>query len=57
MDINPIAILVRAYRDVLMRDMSPDFTGLFIILIASIIVMILALRHYSKHEHKIIKAL
>ncbi|WP_373893908.1 ABC transporter permease [Virgibacillus natechei] len=56
-DINPIAIIVTAYRDVLMNHNSPDFIGLFTILIISVIAGILILRHYSKNEHKIIKAL
>lgn|SRR5690625_511956 len=56
-DINPIAILVDAYRDILMYHQSPDFIGLFIILSASIIVLILMVNYYRKNEHKIIKAL
>jgi len=56
-DINPVAIIVTAYRDVLMYGNSPDFLGLSIILIASLAVGLYMLYYYSKHEHKIIKAL
>lgn len=55
--VNPIAILVDAYRDVLMYHNSPGFIGLFAILIISIVVLILMVNHYRKNEHKIIKAL
>lgn len=55
--INPIAILVDAYRDVLMYQKIPYFTGLFAILIISIVVIILMVNHFRKNEHKIIKAL
>lgn len=56
-DYNPIAILVNAYRDVLMYHQLPNFVGLTIIAIISILVIIYMLYHYSKNEHKIIKAL
>jgi len=56
-DVNPIAIIVTAYRDILMYGNSPDFTGLFIILFVSLIVGGFMLYYYSKNEHKIIKAL
>lgn len=56
-DINPIAIIVTSYRDVLMYQSSPDFTGLFTILGLSVILGIFMLYYYSKNEHKIIKAL
>ncbi len=56
-DFNPIAILVTSYRDILMHQTSPNFTGLFVILGISLIVGVLVLYYYSKNEHKIIKAL
>ncbi len=56
-DYNPIAILVNAYRDVLMYHQLPNFVGLTIIAIISILVIIYMVYHYSKNEHKIIKAL
>lgn len=55
--INPIAILVNSYRDVLMYHQTPDFIGLSIIAGVSIIAIIYMIYHYSKNEHKIIKAL
>ncbi|ADU31889.1 ABC transporter permease [Evansella cellulosilytica] len=55
--INPVAIIIESYRDVLMYNTAPSFTGLFIIALLSIIVIFGMLRHYSKNEHKIIKAL
>ena len=55
--VNPIAILVNAYRDILMYHRTPGFIGLSVILIISIAVIVYMLNHYSKNEHKIIKAL
>jgi len=55
--VNPIAIIVNSYRDVLMYHQIPDFIGLGIIFVISFTVIVLMLRHYSKNEHKIIKAL
>ncbi|WP_042143750.1 ABC transporter permease [Paucisalibacillus sp. EB02] len=57
-DYNPIAILINSYRAILMGEgLSPNFIGLGIIFLVSIIVVIFMLHHYSKNEHKIIKAL
>ena len=56
-DINPVAIIVGAYRDILMYQSAPDFTGLLIIGISSLVVMAGLLFYYSQNEHKIIKAL
>lgn len=55
--INPIAHLVDAYRDILMYHQTPDFTGLLVIFILSIIAIIFMLNYYKNNEHKIIKAL
>src|SRR5690625_4793578 len=55
--INPIAILVNSYRDILMYHQTPDFIGLSVIAGLSIIEIIYMIYHYSKNEHKIIKAL
>lgn len=55
--INPIAILVNSYRDILMYHQNPDFIGLGVIAGLSIIAIIYMIYHYSKNEHKIIKAL
>ncbi|MFD1020144.1 ABC transporter permease [Thalassobacillus hwangdonensis] len=55
--INPIAIIVESYRDVLMHGANPDFIGLGIIFVLSLFAIVFMLRYYSNHEHKIIKAL
>ena len=55
--INPIAILVNSYRDILMYHQTPDFIGLSVIAGLSIIAIVYMIYHYSKNEHKIIKAL
>ncbi|WP_088032406.1 ABC transporter permease [Evansella clarkii] len=56
-DVNPIAIIINSYRDILMWNSSPNFTGLFIIAIVSMLASAAMLLYYSKNEHKIIKAL
>lgn len=56
-DINPVAIIITSYRDVLMFNSLPNLTSLLIIGVVSLIVSVLALYYYSKNEHKIIKAL
>src|SRR5690625_1402990 len=55
--INPIAILVDSYRDVLMYHQTPNFIGLGIISVLSILAIVYMVYHYNKNEHKIIKAL
>ena len=55
--INPIAILVNAYRDVLMFHSTPPLVGLFVVAASSMVVALAVLRYYSRNEHKIIKAL
>jgi len=55
--VNPIAIIVNSYRDVLMYHQNPNFIGLGIIFVLSLLAILFMLRHYSKNEHKIIKAL
>lgn len=54
---NPVAIILDAYRDILMYGNTPNFSNLFIVALLSTIVFFLILRHYSRNEHKIIKAL
>jgi lipopolysaccharide transport system permease protein len=56
-DINPIAILVDSYRDVIMYHTTPNFIELLIIGVISILLIIIMLFFYSRNEHKIIKAL
>ncbi|UOE93828.1 ABC transporter permease [Alkalihalobacillus sp. LMS39] len=54
---NPVAIIIESYRAVIMFNGNPQFTGLFVIGVASIAVIAFLLHYYSKNEHKIIKAL
>lgn len=54
---NPIAVLVNSYRDVLMYHQNPNFLGLGVIAVLSVIAIVYMIYHYSKNEHKIIKAL
>ncbi|WP_062051271.1 ABC transporter permease [Bacillus sp. JCM 19034] len=56
-DYNPVAILVNSYRDVLMYHSTPDLVALMIIAVVSLMVSFGMLYHYSRNEHKIIKAL
>jgi lipopolysaccharide transport system permease protein/teichoic acid transport system permease protein len=56
-DYNPIAIIVNSYRDVLINHASPNLLGLLIIGVLSLILGGYMTYHYSKNEHKIIKAL
>ncbi|WP_416151897.1 ABC transporter permease [Salipaludibacillus sp. HK11] len=56
-DINPVAIIITSYRDILMYNSSPNVSGLAVIGVVSLLVSILTLYYYSKNEHKIIKAL
>lgn len=55
--INPIAHIVNAYRDVLMFQATPSFTGLIVIGVVSVLVIFWMILYYSRNEHKIIKAL
>jgi len=55
--INPIAIIVNSYRDILMYHQSPQFLQLGIIFVISVITIVYMMYHFSKNEHKIIKAL
>lgn len=56
-NLNPIAHVLGAYRDILMYRKTPDLVSLSIIGVTLLIVCVLMLMFYSKHEHKIIKAL
>ncbi|SDB81286.1 lipopolysaccharide transport system permease protein/teichoic acid transport system permease protein [Pelagirhabdus alkalitolerans] len=56
-NLNPIAVILGAYRDILMYHVNPNFLSLFIIGILSFFFILIMLRHYYKNEHKIIKAL
>ena len=48
---NPVAIIVTAYRDILMFHQTPNLIGI------AIIIGTFMIYYYSKNEHKIIKAL
>ncbi|MFD2044489.1 ABC transporter permease [Ornithinibacillus salinisoli] len=56
-DYNPIAVIVESYRAILMYNTTPNFVGLGVILLISIVISVIMINHYSKNEHKIIKAL
>src|SRR5690625_302039 len=56
-NLNPIAFILDAYRDVLMYGQTPDFVKLGIVAIGSTVAFLLLIRYYSRNEHKIIKAL
>ncbi|GEL08356.1 ABC transporter permease [Salisediminibacterium halotolerans] len=56
-EINPVAIIIESYRDILMYQQMPNFTGLFVITVVSALVLFGMLKYYSNNEHKIIKAL
>ncbi|SFM27351.1 teichoic acid transport system permease protein [Gracilibacillus orientalis] len=57
LNMNPVAILLNAYRDILMDQKVPQFLGLFVLTVLSILVIVYMLHHYNKNEHKIIKVL
>ena len=57
LDANPMAYVLRAYRDVLLENRTPDLAMLAGIGLASSLVVAVVLRHYSHAEHRIIKAI
>ena len=54
---NPVAVIVTAYRDILMYGNVPNFMGLGIIFVLSALAISFMLWYYSRNEYKIIKAL
>lgn len=56
-DINPITVIVNSYRNIIMYQSNPHFLGLAVVGVLSLLFTAYMLYHYSKHEHKIIKAL
>lgn len=56
-EINPMAVIMQAYRDVLMYHTHPNLLSLLIIGLVSLLLCLALLMFYSKNEHKIIKAL
>lgn len=57
LDMNPMTHFLASYRDVLMYHSSPDFIILLLIGLLSILGIVFMIYVYSRHEHKIIKAL
>ncbi|UTR16216.1 ABC transporter permease [Salipaludibacillus sp. LMS25] len=57
LQINPLAHIINAYRDVLMYQTIPGLTALLSLGIISIGFIAFFLYYYSKNEYKIIKAL
>lgn len=55
--LNPVAHLVGAYREVLLQGGPPNAVPLTIIGLASLAVTIAMVFFYSRHEHRLIKAL
>src|SRR5690625_4631482 len=50
-DINPIAMIVDSFRDVIMYHQVPNFIKLGGILVVSIVVIFIMSNHFSKNEH------
>ena len=57
LNMNPMTHFLASYRDVLMYHLNPDFIVLLLIGLLSMLMIIFMLYIYSRHEHKIIKAL
>lgn len=55
--LNPIAHLVGAYREVLLAGGTPDTVPLLIIGVGSLALAIMVVSFYSRHEHRLVKAL
>ncbi|RNA67592.1 ABC transporter permease [Alteribacter keqinensis] len=55
--LNPVATIIESYRAIIMYQSNPHFIGLLIIAVISTLVICTLVYHYSKNEHKIIKAL
>jgi ABC-type polysaccharide/polyol phosphate export permease len=56
-DINPMAVILQAYRDVFMYSSHPNLLSLALVGIISLLTCLGLLFFYSRNEHKIIKAL
>ena len=57
LDINPMSHFLGSYRNVFIYDRSPDYITLLYIGSISAIVLVFMIFFYSKHEHRIIRAL
>lgn len=56
-DLNPMTQFLHAYRDILMKNAAPDFTGLLAVAGPSVLVILYYVNFFSRHEHRIVKAL
>jgi lipopolysaccharide transport system permease protein len=56
-DFNPIAVLIKGYRDILFYSKTPEWGGLLFAAIVSAAVWILGYIVYSRQLHKVIDAL
>ncbi len=56
-DINPMAYILQAYRDILLYRVQPNFLGLTVIGVISLLGCYVLMKYYSMNEHKIVKAL
>jgi len=55
--INPLSYLLKGYRDIFIYGASPNIKILLVIGLVSFIFAVVLIYYYSRHEHKIIKAL
>jgi len=56
-DVNPIAVLIKSYRDILFYSQVPEWGSILYAAIFSFIVWILGYFVYSRQLHKVIDAL
>jgi lipopolysaccharide transport system permease protein len=56
-DFNPIAVLIKGYRDILFYSKMPEWGGLLFAAVVSVIVWILGYFVYSRQLHEVIDAL
>jgi ABC-type polysaccharide/polyol phosphate export permease len=56
-ELNPISVLLAGYRNVLLHNSPPEWKKLLLLGLFSLAAVIALLAFYSRHEHKIIKAL
>jgi lipopolysaccharide transport system permease protein/teichoic acid transport system permease protein len=55
--LNPMSAVLSSYRNILMYNSEPEFLGLLILGLISLVVIVYMVYYYSKNEHKIIKVL
>lgn len=56
-DLNPLAILVKAFQDILVRGHNPDWNSLSIVLFCSIFLCILGFNLFKKHSGEMVDEL